>query len=204
MNTTPLPIILASSSIFRQQQLRQLNLHFQSVHPHCDETPLINETPAQTAQRLAQGKAQSLATQFPHHLIIGADQVAFCNNQQLGKPMNIERARTMLNQLQGQIIHFYSALYLLNSHSQRQHLHIDETIVKMRPLTSKQINNYLQCEPDAIYCAGAAKSEGLGAVLIEHIHSSDPNALIGLPIFRLIDFLHIEGVDILSIQTTSY
>lgn len=199
MNTTPLPIILASSSIFRQQQLHQLNLHFQSIPPYYDETPLIHETPAQTAQRLAQGKAQSLATQFPNHLIIGADQVAFCNNQQLGKPMNTERAHIMLEQLQGQTIYFYSALCLLNSHSQRQHLHIDETIVKMRPLTSTQISSYLQREPDAIYCAGAAKSEGLGAALLEHIHSNDPNALIGLPIFRLIDFLHMEGIDILSI-----
>lgn len=198
MNTTPLPIILASSSIFRQQQLRQLNLHFQSIRPHYDETPLMHETPTQTAQRLAQGKAQSLATQFSHHLIIGADQVAFCNNQQLGKPMNIECARAMLKQLQGQTIHFYSAVCLFNSHCQRKHLHVDETIVKMRPLTSTQISNYLQREPDAIYCAGAAKSEGLGAALLKHIHSSDPNALIGLPIFRLIDFLHIEGVDILA------
>ena len=46
-------------------------------------------------------------------------------------------------------------------------------------------------------CAGAAKSEGLGAALLERIESTDPNALIGLPIFRLIDFLKNEGVEVL-------
>ena len=70
-------------------------------------------------------------------------------------------------------------------------------MVKMRPLTAQQIARYLEREPDAVYCAGGAKSEGLGGALIERIDSSDPNALIGLPIFRLIDFLQAEGVAVL-------
>lgn len=67
----------------------------------------------------------------------------------------------------------------------------------MRPLSAEQIRRYLEREPDAVYCAGAAKSEGLGAALLEKIESSDPNALIGLPIFKLVDFLQAEGMDIL-------
>ena len=66
--------------------------------------------------------------------------------------------------------------------------HVDRTMVVMRQLTQGQISRYLEREPDAVYCAGAAKSEGLGAALLERIESTDPNALIGLPIFRLIDF----------------
>ena len=57
-----------------------------------------------------------------------------------------------------------------------------------------QIARYLAREPDAVYCAGAAKSEGLGAALLERIDSSDPNALIGLPVFKLVEFLQDEGV----------
>ncbi|MCL5813073.1 Maf family protein, partial [Neisseria meningitidis] len=52
-------------------------------------------------------------------------------------------------------------------------------------------------EPDAVYCSCALKSEDLGALLIERIESTDPNALIGLPVFRLVDFLKNEGVDVL-------
>ncbi|MBQ9724486.1 MAG: Maf family protein, partial [Neisseriaceae bacterium] len=48
--------------------------------------------------------------------------------------------------------------------------------------------------PDALHCAGAAKSEGLGMTLIRQIDSTDPNALIGLPMLRLIDFLIEEKV----------
>ena len=74
------------------------------------------------------------------------------------------------------------------------------SIIRWLPCASCRRNksaDYLEREPDAVYCAGAAKSEGLGAALLERIESTDPNALIGLPIFRLIDFLKNEGVEVL-------
>lgn len=196
MNTTP-SIVLASSSLFRQQQLAKLGLQFTTAAPDCDEMPLFGETPRQTAQRLAEAKVRALAARFPQHLIIGADQVACCNGRQLGKPMDVAKAQQMLAETAGQELHFYSALCVLNTFSGSLHRHVDTTTVQMRPLTAQQIARYLDREPDAVYCAGGAKSEGLGGVLIEGIDSSDPNALIGLPIFRLIDFLQAEGVVVL-------
>lgn len=196
--TMSLPLILASTSVFRQQQLRQLGIDFTAAKPVFNETPLPNETAANTAQRLAIGKAQSLAPIYPEHLIIGADQVAWCNNQQLGKPMSIEHAEAMLATLSGQRIVFYSAVCLLNTLSGSLKTHIDETIVQMRHLTATQIKHYLKREPDAIYCAGAAKSEGLGALLLERIDSQDPNALIGLPIFWLVSALMTEHFPLLE------
>lgn len=191
------PLVLASSSVFRKRQLQQLGLTFTAANPDFDETPLAGETAADTALRLAVGKARSLATAFPAHLIIGADQVAFCNNKQLGKPMTVAAAQTMLAELSGQRIVFYSAVCLLNTVSGCLHGHVDETVVQMRELTAAQIANYLQREPDAVYCAGGAKSEALGAALLKRIDSTDPNALIGLPLFRLLDFLAAEGVSVL-------
>lgn len=196
MNTS-LPLILGSSSVFRQAQLQRLGIVFQTASPDYDETPAANETAEETALRLAVGKARSLATQFPQALIIGADQVAWCNGTQLGKPMNVANAQHMLASLSGQRIEFYSAICLLNTASNSLHTHVDKTVVTMRTLSSEQIRRYLEREPDAVYCAGAAKSEGLGAALLERIDSTDPNALIGLPIFKLVDFLALEGFDVL-------
>lgn len=191
-----LPVVLASSSVFRQRQLQQLGLSFVAAKPDFDETPLPDETAADTALRLAVGKARSLAEAFPEHLIIGADQVAFCRNRQLGKPMTVPAAQAMLADLSGQKIVFYSAVCLLNTVSGCLYTHVDETVVQMRELTAEQISRYLQREPDAVYCAGGAKSEALGAALLQRIDSSDPNALIGLPLFRLLDFLAEEGVSV--------
>ena len=111
--------------------------------------------------------------------------------------MNVANAQQMLSELSGKQIEFYSAICLLNTFSDCLRHHVDKTVVTMRELSEGQIARYLQREPDAVYCAGAAKSEGLGATLLQKVESSDPNALIGLPLFRLIDFLQAEGVDIL-------
>jgi maf-like protein len=111
--------------------------------------------------------------------------------------MNVANAQQMLADLSGKRIEFYSAIVLLNTATGKVQHHVDHTVVTMRQLTQGQISRYLEREPDAVYCAGAAKSEGLGAALLERIESTDPNALIGLPIFRLIDFLKNEGVEVL-------
>lgn len=192
-----LPIVLGSTSVFRQQQLRTLGVDFIAAKPMFDETPLSGETAHDTALRLATGKAQSLAVHYPQHLIIGSDQVAWCNHHQLGKPMSPEKATAMLRELSGQKIVFYSAICVLNTVSGCLKAHVDETVVQMRPLSDEQISRYLAREPDAIYCAGAAKSEGLGAALLKRINSHDPNALIGLPIFWLVSALQEFGIEII-------
>lgn len=194
MNMQSMPLILASTSKFRQELLSRLQIPFEAVAPNCDETPLNNETASQTALRLATNKAYSLQNQFPNALIIGSDQVLFANGVALGKPMNVDNAIEMLRSLSGKSLKFYTALVLLNTFSGSLKQYVDETTVKLRTLSDAVIVSYLQREPDAVYCAGAAKSESLGMTLIERIDSSDPNALIGLPMFRLIDFLLDEGM----------
>ena len=192
-----LPLILGSSSVFRREQLARLGLVFQTALPDFDETPAKEESAWETALRLSEGKARSLVQRFPNALVIGADQVAWCDGRQLGKPMSVANAQQMLAGLSGKRIEFYSAIVLLNTGSGRLQRHVDKTAVIMRELTDMQIRRYLEREPDAVYCAGAAKSEGLGAALLERIDSTDPNALIGLPIFKLVEFLHNEGLEIL-------
>ena len=195
MNT---PIILASTSVFRQQQLRTLGIPFTAAKPVFDETPLAGESVADTALRLAEGKARSLAEIYPQHWIIGADQVAWCNGRQLGKPMSVANAEQMLRELSGQRIEFYSAVCVLDTAKSSLHTHVDTTVVQMRALSDEQIRRYLAREPDAVYCAGAAKSEGLGAALLRRIDSEDPNALIGLPLFWLVSCLQRLGFDVLT------
>jgi septum formation protein len=62
-------------------------------------------------------------------------------------------------------------------------------------LSESQIERYLAKE-QPYDCAGSAKSEGLGIVLIERFEGEDPNALVGLPLIALIDMLAEEGVSL--------
>lgn len=77
-------------------------------------------------------------------------------------------------------------------------MHAEDVVteVEFRQLSDAQIENYLQKE-QPYHCAGSAKSEGLGIALIEAMHGTDPNALIGLPLIRLITMLQDEGVNVI-------
>ncbi|MCW3481406.1 Maf family nucleotide pyrophosphatase [Neisseriaceae bacterium JH1-16] len=192
-----MPLVLASTSRFRREILARLPLPFEAVAPVCDETPLAGESALATAVRLARIKAQSLAERYPDALIIGSDQVALLDGQQIGKPGSVENGIAMLQWMRGRTVTFHTALALYNSASGRLQEAVDLTHVTLRNVSDAQIARYLELEPDAIHCAGAAKSEGLGGALIEKIESTDPNALIGLPLFALITMLNNEGVEIL-------
>ena len=189
----PLPLILGSSSVYRRELLQRLRIPFETVSPEIDEAPLHGETPDATALRLAKTKASKIAVTYPDALIIGADQVAVLNGVQLGKPLNHANAFQQLRFMQGREVIFYTAISLLNSRSNHAQTRVIPFRIKFRQLSDQQIINYLNKE-QPYHCAGSAKSEGLGIVLIERMTGDDPNALIGLPMIALVDMLTNEGI----------
>jgi septum formation protein len=188
-------LILGSSSIYRQDLLRRLQIPFEVGHPDIDEAPLADERPDATAVRLAAEKARAVAVTHPGALIIGADQVAVLEDVQLGKPLNRDNAMRQLQLIQGKEVVFYTALSLYNSRQGSTRSRLVPSRVKFRQLSDQQIGNYLDKE-QPYHCAGSAKIEGLGIVLIEHMASEDPTALIGLPLIALVDMLMQEGIEI--------
>ena len=70
--------------------------------------------------------------------------------------------------------------------------HLDTTVVSFRTLSSTEIERYVAHEKP-YDCAGAFKAESLGVTLMESIESSDPTALIGLPLIWLAGALRSVG-----------
>lgn len=186
-------IILASSSNYRRELLNRLQIPFECISPEVDETPLKDETPAETALRLAQVKARKVAINYPNALIIGCDQVATLDGTQLGKPYTHENATKQLRMMRGREVTFHSALCVFNAKTQHIQAEVVPYVVQFRALSDAQIQNYLTKE-QPYQCAGSAKSEGLGIAMIEKMTGDDPNALIGLPLIKLIDMLQNQGV----------
>ena len=189
-------LILASSSTFRRELLQKLQLPFSSISPNVDETQLENEKPHETALRLAQVKARKIGEQYPHALVIGCDQVATLHGEQLGKPLNHNNATKQLQMMRGREVTFHSALCLFNAATGHMQAEVVPYLVRFRELSDAQIENYLVKE-QPYHCAGSAKSEGLGVALIERMLGEDPNALVGLPLFKLITMLNNEGVSVI-------
>lgn len=193
----PFPsIVLASTSRYRRELLQRLRLSFQVVPPDVDESPLPSETPRLTALRLARDKATTVATQFPGAVVIGSDQTVDADGATLGKPMSHDVALAQLQQLQGRSAVFYTALAVVGPSDSVQ-VDCIPTKVTFKTFPTDKLEAYLRT--DSPYdCAGAAKIESLGIALIESVESTDPTALIGLPLIRLTSMLAEVGIDVLA------
>jgi len=186
-------LVLASTSPFRKELLAKLHLEFVTDNPQVDETPYSGETPAQLVARLAEAKARAVAVRHPDALIIGSDQVAVNGEVIVGKPGNHQRALEQLRQASGKRITFLTGLALFNSASGHCQVVVEPYSVVFRQLDDKQLESYLGRE-QPYNCAGSFKSEGLGIALFQRLEGDDPNALIGLPLIRLIEMLERERV----------
>lgn len=186
-------LVLASSSTYRSELLKRLQLPFETAAPNVDETPLPHESARATSVRLSQEKAHAIAADYPDALIIGSDQVALLEGRQIGKPLTHDNAVNQLRTMRGKTTCFYTALTLLNSKTGNIQTEVAKNFVTLRDLSDEEIEGYLLKE-QPYHCAGSAKSEGLGIALISAMTGEDPNALIGLPLILLIQMLRNENV----------
>ncbi len=170
---------------------------FDTINPDIDETPLENETPVQLVERLAIAKALEIAKSQPNALIIGSDQVALHGSEIVGKPHTHERAIAQLEAASGKKIELFTGLALVNSATKSVQSEVVPFTVHFKKLNSSTIERYLRKEKP-YNCAGSVRSEGLGVALIEKFEGDDPNALIGLPLIRLVSMLENQGFDVFA------
>ncbi|MBU3058442.1 Maf family protein [Pseudomonas indica] len=189
------PLVLASSSPYRRELLARLRLPFTWQSPDIDETRHPEEPAEALVRRLAEEKARALADSYPHHLIIGSDQVATLGEQILGKPHEHAKAREQLQAASGNSVTFLTGLALLNTATGRCQTDCIPFTVHFRPLKPASIERYLEAERP-YDCAGSFKSEGLGISLFRATDGVDATSLIGLPLIRLIDMLLAESIEI--------
>ncbi|MGZ5202444.1 MAG: Maf family nucleotide pyrophosphatase [Telluria sp.] len=196
--SSPAPrLVLASSSAYRRELLARLRLPFEAHAPDIDERPLAGETPTATALRLAREKAAAVAARVPGALVIGSDQVATLDGEQIGKPGSHAAALAQLQKMRGREVVFHTALCLWDGRvadpAAAAQVEDVRVTVAFRDLPDAELDAYLRIE-QPYDCAGSAKNEGLGIALLERIDSSDPTALTGLPLIALTSMLRRAGI----------
>lgn len=190
------PLILSSSSPARNKLLQQLRIPFTVVSPNIDESRLENESATAMLERLAFTKAAVTAQQYPNAFIIGCDEVGLFQDQILTKPLTHSAAVRQLDMISGQRIQFFTSLCLLNSEDNSHQLSIESYTVTLRQLSHETIENYLKTEKP-YQCAGSLQVEGLGIALCEKLEGEDINALIGLPLIKLVTMLNRVGFQVI-------
>lgn len=184
-------LILASTSIYRRELLARLRLPFDTARPEVDERSLHGESPLALAERLAAAKAGVIASRAPGAFVLGSDQVAELDGQPLGKPVGRDGAIAQLGAMSGREVRFRTAV-CLQREGDAARAATDTTTVRFRPLTHAEIERYVDAE-EPFDCAGSFKSEGLGITLFDAIESTDPTALVGLPLIITARLLREAG-----------
>jgi len=190
------PLILASKSAGRQLVLAQAGLPFEARPADVDERGIESRLGPvgadAVALALARAKARAVSARSLGRLVLGADQVASCENRIFGKPETMEVAAQLLRFLSGRTHRLHSAIALV-----RDGAIIFETVahadLTMRELSDRFIDAYLSAMGEtALASAGAYQVEGLGAQLFSKV-SGDHWTIMGLPALPLLDALRREG-----------
>jgi septum formation protein len=184
-------IILASTSPRRIEILKNAGVELEVAAPLYKEDMAIDLPPQELAKHLAQKKAQSVAGQYPDAVIIGADTIVVLGNTVFGKPETDLHAKEMLSQLSGNIHQVITGYALLDTKSGKTIVRCETTTLKMKPLTSVEIDTYIRTgEP--LGKAGAYAIQGKGQELIERVEGGHLN-VIGLPVDAVLAALQELG-----------
>lgn len=192
-------LVLASGSATRARMLEGAGVPVRLDPPAVDEAEIKASCRAsglrveETAEALAEMKAQRVTRRHPGALVVGADQMLDCDGVWFDKPADRAQAREQLLALSGKTHRLVSvAVAVLDG--ERQWHHVDSARLTMRPLTPGFVDFYLDRVGEAaLTSVGAYQLEGLGAQLFSRVQG-DFFTILGLPLLPLLDFLRQRGV----------
>lgn len=187
-------IILASASPRRKELLESIGMDFIVVAANVDESvdaPLSTE---EYVLEISKRKAAAVAGAvirdgITQAVVIAADTVVSIEGRILGKPKDEKDAFDMLKLLENAWHGVYTGICAAFIENGQAIYKQDccQTNVKFKPLTSRQIEEYISTgEP--FDKAGAYGIQGEGGKLIEKIEGDYDN-VVGLPVANLIKIL---------------
>ncbi|MFZ5806314.1 MAG: Maf family protein [Verrucomicrobiota bacterium] len=183
--------ILASASPRRKALLEEAGLVF------CMETSDIDEVnggegmnPKEIVLLNAQRKAYAVSARHAGKNILSADTMVVCDGKIIGKPADLNEAKSILNHLSGKMHEVLTAVVWLAPKKQASFKEIACTKVFFLRLTDHLIEDYLN-KVNVLDKAGAYALQEHGEMLIEKIEGSLTN-VIGLPMEIVGKFLKIE------------
>lgn len=187
------PVVLASSSPYRLELLTRLGISPVVRTPEIDEHIRVGEDVQSYVKRLALAKAKTVVRTGESGLFIGADQSAILNGNRLEKPGSFTRVISQLESESNREVMFWTSVAVVSGSGTCECVDAVSTKVTFRKLTSDEIRRYAAKEAP-LDCAGGFKAEGLGITLFRAVESSDPTAVIGLPLIRLSEMLRDCGL----------
>jgi septum formation protein len=187
-------LVLASASPRRQELLRSAGIQFEVQAANIPEAPHAGESAKHLAERLAQEKAQAVASQRPHDCVLGADTVVVVDGQILGKPATVADAARMLRMLSGRQHQVITGVCLVVEG--KPSVASETTLVTLANITDKEIAAYV-ASGEPMDKAGAYAIQGIASRWIPRI-DGDYSNVVGLPVALVFRILRERGCEITS------
>ena len=186
MPATP-SLVLASASPRRLDLLAQVGLTPSEILPaDIDETVRAREVPRALAARLADGKAEAVASLRPDAFVLGADTVVAVGRRVLGKAGDAKEATKFLTLLSGRSHRVMSGVCIVAPGGRRAS-RVVVTSVAFKRLSDAEIADYVAAT-EWQGKAGAYAIQGMAARFVRSINGSYTN-IVGLPVFEVVQML---------------
>ena len=204
MSFVSAPLVLASGSSARRQMLEAVGLDpiiapaavdEDEVKASCKQAGL---TAAETAEALAETKAQRVAAKYPDHYVLGCDQIMSLSvtgeeTRWFDKPKDANDLKNHLETISGKTHHLETAAVLLYRGARIWH-QVTRPALTVRRLSPEFIDAYIAAGgDDLLACVGGYQIEGLGPHLFTRIEG-DESSIRGLPLLALLGFLRDRNV----------
>ncbi|MGI8812268.1 MAG: Maf family protein [Pyrinomonadaceae bacterium] len=181
-------LILASGSPRRAEILSSVGWEFEKHVPDIDESERQGETADAYVRRLALEKAVAVASRFPSDLVLGADTTVVIGETIVGKPKDLDDARSMLALLSGNWHEVLTGVGIAKNG--RTAVGIGRTRVKFAELSPTAIE-FLVINGDPLDKAGAYAVQAQAALFIEKIDGDYWN-VVGLPISLVYEMIRSQ------------
>ncbi len=188
-------IILATTSKTRIAAFELLNLDFITIGSNVYEYSKDRPTyPDKLVQYLSKLKAEAVDVQSEEGIIMGFDSVGYFNGEILEKPKSREEAFQRLLSLSEKSFIFYTGIHIINTYISKTSSQVIQTKVKMREILEKEINKYLDDDPDyKLFALGFNPWRSYASTFIKEISGSYNNVLRGIPLEVVMEMLFDIG-----------
>jgi len=177
------PIILASSSLRRQDFFKLMGLPFSVMQSKIDESLCNQKDPEKLTCELAVKKVETIVEEMrkrPPKWVCGVDTVIAIKDKIFGKPKTRDEAAAMLKELSGKKHKAITSIALYNCGEKKMDVRTAACTVTFAALSEAEIEWYLNTN-EWQGVAGAYRIQGLAGCLITGIEGA-PTTVVGLPL----------------------
>ena len=182
---TNLPIILGSSSQWRQGIMSKLGIPFEVMTADIDEKAVRHDVPEEMVVLIAKAKAAALLPKIKEpSILITADQVVRCNGEIREKPVDEKQAREFLESYKYFPAETISSIVVINTANGQMASGVDLAKIFYKPIPAIVIDALIAKGEVFKAAGGFIHEDPLINPYIDHLEGTD-DSIDGLPLALL-------------------